>query len=103
MFDLGVANTQKVITISNSSNQKVSTKRGNMDNNIASERVKAKMSQEQLAYVLGVSSATIRRWEKNPGIIPSGKALAMADCFGCSLDYLFCRAEERLPTCTRTN
>jgi len=74
-----------------------------MDNNIASERVKAKMSQDQLAIVLGVSSPTIRRWEKNPDTIPSGKALAMADCFGCSIDYLFCRTEERLPADAHVN
>lgn len=68
-------------------------------NNIASERVKHGLTQEELAERLGVVSRTIRSWEKDETSIPSSKACEMAQLFGCSVDYLFALTEERVGAC----
>ncbi len=65
-------------------------------NNIASERVRASMTQRQLAEKLGVVTRTIRNWEKDETSVPSSGAREMAQLFGCSIDYLFGLTDERL-------
>ncbi len=68
-------------------------------NNIASERTKLGLSQEALANKLGVSRDSVKDWESGETAIRSTVLIRMADLFGCSLDYLMCRSEERVPRC----
>lgn len=64
-------------------------------NNIASERVRKGMTQEELGETIGVVERTIRSWEKDERSIPSSKACEMAELFGCTIDYLFGLTDER--------
>lgn len=68
-------------------------------NNIASERTKLGLSQEGLAEKLGVSRDSVKDWESGETAIRSTVLIRMADLFGCSLDYLMCRSEERVMRC----
>lgn len=67
-----------------------------MNNNIASERVRLGWSQEDLADKLEVSRDTVKKWELGESPIKSSMLIAMSDLFGCSIDYLLGRCEERL-------
>lgn len=66
-----------------------------MKTNIASERVKLGLSQEQLGNYMNVSRDTVKNWESGTTAPKLGVAIRLADVFGCSLDYLFARTEER--------
>lgn len=63
--------------------------------NIASERKRINMTQEDLANELGVSKSTIARWEQ--GTIPpyGSELIKMHDLFQCSTDYLLGLTDER--------
>ncbi len=66
-----------------------------METNIASERVKAGLTQARLGELLGVSLQTVSRIETGKAM-PDGDTLCkLADRFGCSVDYLLQRTEER--------
>lgn len=67
-----------------------------MKNNIASERVRLGWSQDDLAEKLEVSRDTVKKWELGETPIKSSMLVAMSDRFGCSIDYLLGRCEERL-------
>lgn len=67
-----------------------------MNNNIASERVRLGWSQEDLANELDVSRDTVKKWESGESPIKSSMLVAMSDLFGCSIDYLLGRCDERL-------
>ena len=67
-----------------------------MRNNIASERVRLGWSQDELAEKLDVSRDTVKKWESGETPIKSSMLIAMSDLFGCSIDYLMGRTEERL-------
>lgn len=67
-----------------------------MKNNIASERVRRDWSQDDLASRLKVSREAVKNWESGETAIKSSKLVEMADLFGCSIDYLLGRCEERL-------
>ena len=68
-----------------------------MHYNLASERVRLGMTQEQLSIELDCSVKTLGKWEKDATKIP-GEALKKAcGLFGCSLDYLLDESDERLP------
>lgn len=67
-----------------------------MQNNIASERVRLGLSQEGLAEKLGVSRDSVKDWESGETAIRSTVLVRMSDLFGCSLDYLLARSEERV-------
>lgn len=58
--------------------------------NIEAERARIGMSREGLAEKLGVTRKTVFNWMES-GNIPLGKLVAMADLFGCSIDYLLGR------------
>lgn len=58
--------------------------------NIAAERARANMTNDDLANVLGVSRKTLYNWIRS-GNIPQSKLSLMADTFGCSTDYLLGR------------
>ena len=55
--------------------------------NIAAERARLGLSQDELAQQLGVTRKTLYNWEQS-GSIPPEKAERMADLFGVELDYL---------------
>ncbi len=62
---------------------------------IASERVRAGMTQRQLASRIGVAQTTVANWEKDR-TEPTGKSLkSMSREFGCSIDYLLGLSDER--------
>lgn len=68
-----------------------------MRNNIRSERTKVSLTQAGLGDKLGVGVDVIRNWED--GTTPINKIeylINMADLFGCSIDYLLGRTEDRI-------
>lgn len=65
--------------------------------NLASERVRLDMNQEQLASALGTTVKSISFYENGERMLPSDLAGKAADLFGCSIDYLYDRTDERLP------
>lgn len=72
-----------------------------MKTNIASERAKLNLTQEQLSKILEVSRDSISDWETGRSTLKADMAVRLADIFHCSVDYLLCRTEERLlPTNT---
>ncbi len=66
--------------------------------NLASERIRVGLSQEQLANELDTSLTTIHEYEtfKRPMTIEF--VTKAADFFGCSTDYLLDRTDERVST-----
>lgn len=65
--------------------------------NIASERVRLGLTQQDLADFLGVKRETIGRWE-NGSIVPKTENVKkMANYFKCSADYILELSEERSP------
>lgn len=66
-----------------------------MPNNIKSERVRAGLSQQELAERLEVSPITIRNWESGKSVLNVSKLLALSDIFQCTTDYILGRCEER--------
>ena len=55
--------------------------------NIAAERARRRMSQEDLANALGVTRKTIYNWEIS-GRIPDSALDKMAEIFDCTKEYL---------------
>ena len=64
--------------------------------NLASERVRLGMTQEQLSAELSCSVKTLGKWEKDTASMPGEKLMTAAGIFGCSLDYLLDKSDERL-------
>lgn len=69
-----------------------------MVNTIASERTRMGLSQSQLAEKMGRQRSTIARWESDPLSLSGSVLCELSDMFGCSIDYLLGRTEERVPT-----
>ena len=67
-----------------------------MSNNIASERVRAGLSREQLAKEFGVGPTSVMRWENGTSVPTTATVVKLADRFGCSIDYLLALTDERL-------
>lgn len=65
--------------------------------NIASERAKLGISQQQLADLVGVSVGTISNWEINKFEPQASRLRDLAGIFGCSVDYLLGITNERAP------
>lgn len=63
--------------------------------NLASERVRIGLTQQELADELGVSLKTIVKWESDISTMPNSMARKAADLFICSTDYLSDRCDER--------
>lgn len=64
-------------------------------NNIASERKRMGITQEELAESILVSKSTVARWERG-AMTPFGEHLvAMHNLFNCSTDYLLGLTPER--------
>jgi len=71
--------------------------------NIRGERSRIDMTQDQLAEQLGVASTTVRNWENGTTKPSPNQLIAMSDLFGCSVDYLLERSQERVGTFSQTH
>lgn len=67
-----------------------------MANNIASERKRLGLSQTDLADELKTTRDVIKNYEEGKTAIKSTMLERMADFFGCSMDYLMGRCDDRL-------
>lgn len=65
--------------------------------NLASERVRVGLNQNELADALGVSITTIHEYENFKRPMTTDFISVAADYFGCSIDYLLDRTDERMP------
>lgn len=63
--------------------------------NIASERKRMNMTQEDLANELGVSKSTVARWEQEMTPPYGSELIKMHNLFQCSTDYLLGLTDER--------
>ena len=70
-----------------------------MISNIRGELSRQDLTQEQLAAKLGVAESTIRRWEEGSTRPGPHALMAMSDLFGCTIDYLLGRTDDRLGIC----
>lgn len=69
-----------------------------MFNNIAGERARLGLSQEQLAEKLNIKDRkTIMRWESDPMGITGENLCKLSNLFGCSIEYILGLTEERVP------
>lgn len=66
------------------------------ENRIGSERVRMRVSQNELAKYLGVSNKTVSQWEQNNRKCPAERIVALSDYFGCTTDYLLSLTNERV-------
>ena len=64
-------------------------------NNIASERRRIGMTQEEFAKRLGCCKTSLSLYEGGAAV-SSDRLKKMADIFGCTTDYLLARTEERI-------
>ena len=60
--------------------------------NMERMRIEPNLTREALARKLGVTPARLRSWEIGREPIPSDRLIAMADRFGCSIDFLLGRS-----------
>lgn len=60
-------------------------------NRIKELRLEYNLSQKALAEKIGMSQQAIDLWEKSLTELKAGAAIALADVFECSTDYLFGR------------
>lgn len=67
-----------------------------MANNIASERKRLGLSQTDLAAELKTTRDVIKNYESGKTPIKSTTLEWLADFFGCSMDYLMGRCDDRV-------
>ena len=60
---------------------------------IEAERIKHKMSKEELSHCLGVSRRTIQNWQYGRTEMPLSKLMKLSEEWNCSIDYLLGLAE----------
>lgn len=65
--------------------------------NLAAERTRLGMTQAECAERLDCTAKSLSIYERGEASLPSDIAIAAADLFGCSTDYLFGRTDDRLP------
>lgn len=63
--------------------------------NLASERVRLGMTQEDLGKRIGVSKQSISNWEVGTSNIGSENIRKLVEIFNCSADYLLGIKDER--------
>lgn len=73
-----------------------------MDNNIGEARRSyalshGKFTQKDAADFFGVREGTYAHWEQGRGKLNGEILCAMADKYGCSVDYLLCRTQDPRP------
>ena len=66
-------------------------------NIMASERKRLGLSQGDIAQKLNCNRSTVIRWESDPTSMKGSTLMSLASLFGCSVDYLLGRTDERLP------
>ena len=64
---------------------------------IKSARLEKKLTQEQVAELLGVSRQTISNWENEKSYPDIISVIKMSDCYEVSLDYLL-KGEQTMKT-----
>ncbi len=63
-------------------------------NRLKNIRKNAGMTQVQVAEICGISQSNVNTWENGRSLpLPEG-LIALANCFGCSIDYLLGRESE---------
>jgi len=50
--------------------------------------IEVNIKSEELGKKIGVSGSAVRRWQRGNGIINLTNLIALADHFGCAVDYL---------------
>lgn len=55
---------------------------------IEAERIKHRMTRDDLAKTLGVSKRTISNWQGGVTELPLSKLLILSEMWNCSTDYL---------------
>ena len=60
-------------------------------------RLQKRLKQSELAEVLHVKQNTISNWENGKTEISNADAIAIANFFGVTVDYLLGRSEEKTP------
>ena len=68
--------------------------------NLASERVRKGLTQEEAAQKFGCTKKSLSEYETGKKVAPLALITKAADLFGCSTDYLLGRTDERLPRAT---
>lgn len=63
--------------------------------NISERRRAAKLTQEDVATILGVSRQTVGKWESGKATPELDKLISLCDLLGCSLDELVGRTEAK--------
>lgn len=58
------------------------------ENRIGSERVRLRLSQEELGEKMGVTNKTISAWEQDVSRCSSKVIVELSKIFGCTTDYL---------------
>ena len=66
-----------------------------MGGKLYSLRMAKRMSQEQMAAVLGISPAAVSKWERDLSKPSIEMLWALADLFACSIDELVGRTQDR--------
>lgn len=61
-------------------------------------RLQKRLKQSELAEVLHVKQNTISNWENGKTEISNADAIAIANFFGVTVDYLLGRSEEKTPS-----
>ena len=64
---------------------------------IKAARLEKKLTQEQVAEILGVSRQTISNWENEKSYPDIISVIKMSDCYEVSLDYLL-KGEQKMKT-----
>lgn len=65
-------------------------------NNYRSERTRSRLSAEKVGERVGVSKNTILSWERGDTEPTASQLQALADLYGCTVDYLLDMTDERL-------
>ena len=69
-----------------------------MQNNISIERRRIRMSQAELARLLGFKTTrTISRMESGRTMLTDAQLVKLASIFGCTVDYLLKLSDNRKP------
>ncbi len=59
-----------------------------MDSPVTIERLRAGLTQEELACKIGLSCSTMKHYEQSPLDMPLETAIALSELFGCSVSFL---------------
>jgi len=66
------------------------------ENRIGSERIRLRLSQQDLANRLEISNKTLSQWEQDNSRCPTKYIKQLAEIFDCSADYLLGLSNERM-------